>query len=422
MKASQHLQRWKTRLHDPARARSFARFLWQRFSDDRLFEAAGALAYTTVFALVPLVMVVVGILAAFPAFEGLQNTLMNYVFSNFVPSAAAGLQESLDSLLKNIRGLTTVGVVAVVISLLITLNSVETTFNRIWRVTTARPKISRFLVFWTVLTLGTLIAAASITLSSQLFALAIFETGAGRAFENVLQRLAPVLIELIGFTTIFRVLPHRSVKWRHAFAGGLLSVFLFELVKWGIGLYFASFHTYQILYGVLAALPIMMMWIYLTWISVLLGASFAAAIAAFRYQPASMRLPAGYEMYGLLRMLGRLAIARRDGRGLHSEELQALDPMLTDEMTQDFLAQLNEGNVVSRLDSGHWVLSRDLSDLTLGELYETCRLRVPVQEGRVPCRDDALGQRVSEAIDQLRLPLRDALKRRVSDLYKDLPA
>lgn len=422
MNPADHLRLWNERLRDPARARSFGRFLWRRFLDDRLFEAAGALAYTTAFALVPLAMVMIGILAAFPGFADLQNALVEFISANFMPVAADNLKDVLATLSGNLRGLTTIGVVAVVLSLLITLGSVETTFNRIWRVPTSRPKLGRFLVFWTVLTLGTLIAAASITLSSQLFALAIFETGAGRFLEHLLQSLAPVLIELLCFTAIFKVVPHRTVKWRHALAGGMLSVLLFELVKWGIGLYLASFHTYQVLYGVLAALPILMLWIYLTWVSVLLGASFAAAISAFRYQPAAMRLPLGYEMYGLLRMLGRMALARREGRGLHSDELQRLDPMLTDAMIQDFLCKLDEARMVSRAESGEWVLARDLDGVTLADLYETCHLRVPISEARLPCRDDALGEVVAKAIDDLRLPLRDVLKRRVSDLYKELDA
>lgn len=422
MSARQQLQQWQSRLRDPARARSFGRFLWQRFLDDRLFESAGALSYTTVFALVPLAMVVLGILSAFPGFADLQDALVDFVFRNFVPSAAEGVKNGLDGLKQNLPKLTTAGVIALVLSLLITLNSVETTFNRIWRVSTARPKVSRFLVYWTVLTLGTLIAAASIALSSRLFALAIFETGAGRFLEHMMLSLAPVFIELLCFTAIFRVVPHRTVKWRHALAGGLLSVLLFELIKWGIGLYLASFHTYQILYGALAALPILTLWIYLTWVSVLLGASFAAAISAFRYQPASMRMPLGHEMYGLLRMLGRLALARRDGVGLHSDQLQELDPMLTDDMVQDFLCSLADAHIVTRAETGEWMLTRDLSSITLADLYEACHLRIPIAEARLPCRDDALGKVAAGAIDDLRLPLRDALKRRVSDLYEELQA
>jgi len=411
------LYRWGERLRDPARAKSFFRFLGRRFLDDRLFEAAGALSYTTVFALVPLSLVVFGVLSAFPAFKEWTGALSDYIFANFVPSAAESVKGYLLGVTDKVQTLTAAGVIALIASLLITLYSVEGTFNRIWRVKTARPKVGRFLVYWTVLTLGALVATASLALSTRFFALAIFETAPGRWLESLMLRLAPVAIELLAFAAIFKVVPHRTVQWRHAFAGAALSVFLFELMKWGIGLYLGSFNSYQKIYGAFAAAPILLLWIYLGWATILFGASFAASMSAFRYQPAAMRLPIGYELYGLLRMLGRFAEYRQQGRGLHSDELQRLEPMLTDALVQEFLGELCEIGLLSRAESGEWLLSRDLDDVALGELYEACGLRVPVAEAHLPCRDDALGVVASAALDQLRMPLRELLKRKVSTLY-----
>src|SRR3546814_1781237 len=103
--------------------------------------------------------------------------------------------------------------------LLVTLISIEATFNKVWRVKTARPKFGRFLVYWTVLTLGALVATASLALSTRFFALGIFKTASGQWVEGVLLQLAPMLIELLAFTAIYRVVPHRTVQWRHAIAG-----------------------------------------------------------------------------------------------------------------------------------------------------------------------------------------------------------
>jgi Predicted membrane protein len=414
------INRWIDRLRDRARARSFFSFLWRRFLDDRLFEAAGALSYTTVFALVPLSMVVFGVLSAFPVFEQWSDSLTNYIFTNFVPSSARKVEDYLRGFTANTGQLTTAGVIALVTSLLITLTSVEATFNRIWRVPVARPKFGRFLVYWTVLTLGALVAAASLALSTQFFALAVFRTGLGHMVETTMLRLAPMAIELLAFAAIFRVVPHRTVKWRHAVAGGLLSVLLFELVKWGISQYIGSFGTYQKIYGPLAFVPVFLLWIYLGWVSVLLGASFAASMSAFRYQPAAMRLPEGFEVYGLLRLLGRFAEARRDGRGLHSDEIQQLEPPLTDALVQELLREMGGIGLVTRAESGEWLLSRDLDDLTMADLYEACQLRIPIAEAHLPCHDDALGRAAIAELDELRLPLRDLLKRRVSNVYQDL--
>ena len=411
------LNRWTDRLRDRARAGTFFRFLAKRSLDDNLFQAAGALSFTTVFALVPLSLVVFGVLSAFPVFGEWSDRLSNYVFSNFVPSAARSVESYLRQFSSNAGQLTAAGVIALRVSLLITLSGVEAAFNRIWRVKAARPKFSRFLVYWTVLTLGALMAAASLAVSARFFALSVFETTAGHVLEWMLLRLAPMAIELLAFAAIYRMVPHRTIKWRHAVAGALLATFLFELVKWGIGVYLGSFGSYSKIYGALAVVPIFLLWIYLTWTAVLLGASLASSISAFRYQPAAMRLPHGYEIYGLLRLLARFNEARARGNGLHSDEIQQLEPMLTDTLVQEMLAQLCKINVVRRAEAGEWLLSRDLDDLTLAELYEACQLRIPIAEVRLPCREDSLGQSAAAALDELRIPLRDLLKRRASTIH-----
>ncbi len=404
-------------MRDRARMGTFARFLAKRFLDDRLFQAAAALAYTTVFALVPLAMVVFGVLSAFPVFNEWSDQLSDYIFSNFVPSAASSVSGYLKQFSASAGKLTAAGVIALVVSLLITLNSVEATFNRIWRVGTTRPQLSRFLVYWTVLTLGALVAAASLAISVRFFALPVFATSGGKILQTLSLTLAPILIEFAAIAAIYRVVPHRTIKLRYAVAGALIATILLELIKWALGVYLGSFNSYQNIYGQVAVLPILLLWIYLGWIAILLGASFASAISAFRYQPVSMRLPLGYEFYALLRLLGRFSQARAEGRGLHSDEILNMEPILTDSLAQQLLCQLGDINLLRRDEHGEWLLARDLDDMTLAELYEACQLRVPVAEAHLPCHDDQLGIAARNALDELRVPLRVLLKRRVSDLY-----
>ena len=406
-----------TRLLDRARAATFARFLWRRFRDDRLFDAAASLSYTTAFALVPLAVVVLGVLSAFPVFQQWSAELVDYVFSHFVPSAARAIESRLGDLAGNITQLTTAGVIALVISLLVTLNSVESTFNRIWRVASARPQLSRYLVYWTVLTLGALLAAASLAASARFLAVPLFDQPQWQWLASWGTGITPILIELLVVMLVYRVVPHHTVKWRHAFAGALLAVALLEVVKTGLGMYLGSFDGYQRLYGALAAIPILMLWIYLAWIAILLGASLASSLAAFRYQPVEMRLPAGHEMYALLRLIGRFQQARRGGNGLHTAQMLNLEPMLTDTLLQRFLSRLAAIGLVRRDERGEWLLARDLDDLSLGELYEASQLRVPTGQDCLPCREDELGMAVHAAIEELRLPLRPVLARSVGSIY-----
>ena len=119
-------------------------------------------------------------------------------------------------------------------------------------------------------------------------------------------------------------------------------------------------------------------------------------------------------------MLGRFQQARAHGRGLHSDEIQKLEPILTDSLVQDMLGKLDGIAVVSRAESGEWLLARDLDDVTIGELYETCHLRVSVAEAHLPHREDALGVAVMGVLDGLRMPLRDQLRQRVSSVYQGI--
>jgi membrane protein len=412
------LQRWRARGFDRARAGTFFRFLWRRFLDDRLFQAAGALAFTTAFAIVPLSMVVFGVLSAFPVYEQWSKQLSAYIFSNFVPSSARAVEAYLLAFSANAGKLTVFGVIVLVVSLLITLTSIEATFNRIWRVPTARPKFGRLVVYWTVMTFGALLAAASLALSARFFALSIFETESGQVLEHWLLRASPFLIEWLALAVVYRVVPHRTIDWRYAALGALLAAVLIEVVKIAVGSYLGSFGAYEKIYGTLALIPIFLGWVYFSWVAILLGASLASTLSAFRYQPASQRLPVGYEFHGLLRLIGRFDEYRRDGRGLHLDEIRRFEPVLTDAMAQQMLAQLSQIGLLARAESGEWLLARDLDGITLAELYEACQLRIPIAEAWLPARDDALGEAAIAALDDLRLPLRDLLKRPVASIYR----
>src|SRR3546814_458168 len=153
------------------RVQAFARFLARRFVDDRCFETAGALSYTTVFALVPLSAVAFAIVSGFPVFQQWTDRLGDFVFSNFVPDAARTVETYLRQFTVGVSGLTLAGTLVLIVSAVLTLSSIEATFNRIWRVDAPRPRLTRFLVYWTVLSLGAIAATAALAFTSYLYAL-----------------------------------------------------------------------------------------------------------------------------------------------------------------------------------------------------------------------------------------------------------
>ncbi|PZO06118.1 MAG: hypothetical protein DCF27_13120 [Lysobacteraceae bacterium] len=403
---------WLVRI-DRERIQSFSQFLWTRFLDDRCFETAGALAYTTLFALVPLSVVVFGILSAFPVFDAWSAQLTGFIFSNFVPTSARVVEDYLRGFADTAGKLTFTGIGALLVSLLLTMWSIESTFNRVWRVPTPRPRLLRFLMYWTLLTLGSLLAVASLAVTSYLFSLPVLSGVEQLDWSQRLLGYLPNLVEMTVFSVAYWLIPHRSIPFRFALAGGLFASVLFELAKRGFAAYLLSVPTYDQLYGALAVAPIFMIWVYLSWVVVLLGASFSASLSSFRYQPRALQLPTGMELYGYLRLLGRMDEARRDGRGLHMFQIKEREPMLTDDLLQRMLSGLDSLHIVQRAEDGAWLLSRDLSSVTLGDLHEGLGLRIPGPSAGLPGYDDAMGRRATRALDHLRQPLQAPLARSV---------
>jgi membrane protein len=412
------LQRWLARI-DRERITLFSEFLLKRFIDDRCFESAGALAYTTMFALVPFSAVVFAVLSAFPVFDVWSARLSEFVFANFVPVSARAVEQYLRGFSHSARQLTGAGVGALLISVLLTMWSIEQAFNRIWRVPSARPRLTRFLMYWTLLTLGSLLMVAALAATSALFAIPSLAGVEAKDMSERLLRYLPHALELVGFTAAYWLIPHRTVALRFALAGGLLATILFEWLKWGLAIYLRN-ASYEQLYGALAVIPIFLIWVYTSWLVVLLGASLAASLASFRYQPRALRLSPGAEFYGVMRILGRFEEARRDGLGLHLAQLKQREPSLTDELLQRMISALCEMKIIHRSESGAWLLSRDLDGVTLGELYESLDLHIPTNELTLPSRQDAIGRASAAALDHLRLPLRSPLETTVGSFLSTL--
>ncbi|MFA5685014.1 MAG: virulence factor BrkB family protein [Lysobacteraceae bacterium] len=394
--------------HARERLRAFGLFVWKRFLEDRCFDSAGVLAYATVFALVPLSAAVFGILSAFPVFEAMSERLTRFLFDNFVPAAAQTVETYLLQFADSASRLTSVGAIALLASALLMMKNIEDAFNRIWRVKASRPGMARFLVYWTALTLGPIIAVSTLALTSYVATLPFLGDEATSGFLPRLLKWLPVGIELATFTVAYAIVPNRRVPLRHAFIGGLLATTLFELAKWGFTQYLRQVPSYEQIYGTLAVLPIFLIWLYLSWVVVLLGASIAASLSAFRFQPRSQRIPRGYELYGLLRLLGRLQAAQEQGGALGTQALCQIEPGLSDDLLMHLLESLHAASIVQRNEFGDWLLARDLDQLDLAELYEATGLRIPLGTANLPGISDPLGQRALAVIESLRTPLREA--------------
>ena len=251
--------------------------VFRRFNEDRCFRVASALSFTTVLALVPLVTVIFSMLSLFPVFEKWSGSLENFMFNNFVPAAGDVVKGYLHEFSDSAGKLTVVGLLFLLISSLFLLSTIEDAFNDIWRVRKGRKVFQRLMVYWAVITLGPMLIIMSLSMSSTLLSMSVFSTQSIVAgLTQFLLRYLPILLELGAFMLFYHAIPNVDIRFRHAFIGGIIATVLFELAKLGFGYYILNFNSYQLIYGALATIPIFLLWVYLSWLVLLIGALVAA--------------------------------------------------------------------------------------------------------------------------------------------------
>lgn len=244
-------------------------------------ERAGSLAYTTLLSLVPLTTVVFAILTAFPVGERVNEKLQEFIFSNFMPASGEVVHQYLLEFSAKASHLSGVGFLVLIVVAVMLVASIDRTFNAIWEVERKRRPLNQFLVYWAVLSLGPLLVGASVLATSELVSLPAVSEATATGFGKRLLGWLPVFMSAMAFGLIYWLVPNRPVKGWHALLGGGFAAILFEWSKQGFAWYLKTFPTYELIYGALAAIPIFLIWIYLSWIVVLLGAELTYGLGAY---------------------------------------------------------------------------------------------------------------------------------------------
>lgn len=326
--------------------------LRQRFREDRLGVTAGSLTFTTTIALVPLFTVMLALFSAFPVFSRFRKTLELQFIQGFVPDAIAKpVLLSLTKFALKASQLGAMGLVALAVTALALMLTIDHTLNAIWRVRTPRPVAQKVLVYWSALTLGPLVLGASLTVTSYLLS-------ASRGLVDELPGGVEFFLGLIvfalqtgGFAALFRFVPNTYVRWEHAWTGALFVSGTLELGQKVLALYLSKVPIYSTIYGAFAAVPIFLIWIYLSWVIVLLGAVIAAYTPSLLSQVKRWPDTPGHRFQLSLALLKALAaVQHAEQKGLSAEALAALlrtdplqiEPVLEALVELDWVARLDE--------------------------------------------------------------------------------
>jgi membrane protein len=325
-----------------------------RFREDRLGLIAGSLTFTTLISLVPLLTVMLALFSAFPMFATFQQALQQYFLQALVPeNIAKPVLRELTEFASNANQLGSVGLLLLVLAALALMLTIDRTLNAIWRVRAPRPIAQRVLVYWAAATLGPLVLGISLTLTSYALSASKGLVGAPPGGVKIVLALVEFGLLATSLAGLFHYVPNTHVGWRHALAGGVFAALGFEAAKKLLAWYLLQVPTYAVIYGAFSVVPILLIWIYLAWVIVLLGAVIAAYAPSLRMRVKRWPDGPGARLQLALAVLRALAGARSlGGRGCNASELSEalrtdplqIEPILDMLMAFDWVGRLDEAN------------------------------------------------------------------------------
>ncbi len=366
--------------HLAATSGAFTLYTLRRFNADGCFAASGALSYTTLVSLVPLAVIALGSLSAFPIFAPVREEILALVFKNFVPSVGEQAAFWFRTFADSATQTTAIGFAGIAATGVLLLVTVEDQLNLIWRATSARPWAQRILAYWALITLGPLLVGISLSLSTY-FEIAAQRVGFGQqalwiadGWLHWLARGVPALLEFVILTMLYSLIPNCAVRWRDGVLGAAITTLGIEILKVGFSIYVGAMSYYRTVYGALATIPIFLLWMYILWMVVLLGAVIAAALPNWRIDERVGNMPAGGIRLGLsLALIAALARAQRCGKAVATTFLARRLGVATT-VIDGHMRPLAAAGFAAHTQAGSWVLAWSPENATLRDLCKALHL------------------------------------------------
>ena len=250
-------------------------FVMERMRDTQLNQVASSLTLTTVLSLVPLLAVMLVVFAFFPEFSQRRADLEAFLFSQIMPEMYGQVVlKYIRDFTGHAQGLTIFGLAGLGATSLLLINTIDVTLNRIFHVRQMRPIMQRVLLYWALLTIGPAVLLMSLSITNHLSQIELAVPG---AYPRWVAIGAQMLMQTLFYSAIYVYVPNCKVKWSHALVGASLVTLMAVVVKWGFSVYLSS-GPLTTIYGTFAVIPVVLVWIYLSWLFVLAGAAIAATI------------------------------------------------------------------------------------------------------------------------------------------------
>lgn len=290
------------------------RFVLKYAADKQLTQVAASLTFTTVLGVVPLLAVVLSLFTAFPLFDEFRIALERFLTTNLMPPAVSeNVMAYLNEFAAKASGLTAIGSLALIVTSIMLIRTIDDAFNSLWHVEHQRPLRQRVLVYWAIISLGPILTGASLWASATMAQQSLDYLGSPAAGSLALSML-PILLTGLGFTGLFMGVPNCRVYWKDALVGGVITAIVLELMRTSFAHYLLRFPSYTVIYGAFATVPIFLLWIYMSWLAILGGAALAALLPAIRQRHWDIQHYPGAELINAVNILGCLWHAQGHNR------------------------------------------------------------------------------------------------------------
>ena len=356
----------------------FVLFVIRRFEADRCREQAGSLTYTTLFAVVPMLTVFLVIISSIKALEPARQQLQQLIYSNFLPKTTIAFDKAFNAFTDKSSNLTIIGILFLFVTTVMMLTSIETVFNRIWRVRETRGGIVGFMRYWTIISLGPILLGSAFVISSAVASLTVLSDNFVGYEVNVkfIFWCISFALTVLGFFILNWTIPNRRVPIKAALIAGVFSAIVFELLKNLFGYIMSNFTSYEIVYGAFAAVPIFLLWIFLSWNIVLLGVEISYALTAFYSGKEQKRHP----VIILLDLLELFYKKQLKGHAVSDEE--ALSVLGREEIGRwpSYVEMLEQQKLIRRTDNDDYVLVRNLDQVDFWSFYRQLPYPLPQRQ------------------------------------------
>ena len=362
----------------------FSGGLMHRFVEDRGIQTAGSLTFTTLLSLVPLLTVALSLATAFPVFREGTTALQSYVVENFLPEAGGAkvIVAQINEFTAKAGQLTAIGLAFLGVTAIMLMLTIDESMNRVFRVHRPRPLAQKLLMYWGVLTLGPVLIGMSLSLTTFLVGASLGLMRMGTLAHDIL-RGVPFLFTWAALTLIYLVVPNRRIVLWHALVGAFCAGVAFEATKRGFALYLEKFPTYTLIYGAFATLPIFLLWVYLSWLIVLIGATITAMLPAFTAEDDERDRPPGSALQDALAVLGGLARAQTSGEVVPLTRL-ARRVRRMPYRCESVLERCAALGWVVRTERDAWLLAREADSIRVADVYRAFVLQPEALAGNAP--------------------------------------